>query len=75
MNGSVSFLDVKIFWEKQKFVTSVFIRDMFSGMYINFISSTFDLLYTLNCSFNIPSDFLKFHYEVDKLKIIFLKNA
>ena len=75
MNGSVSFLDFKIFWEKQKFVTSVFIRDMFSGMYINFISSTFDLLYTLNCSFNLPSDFFKFHYEVDKLKIIFLKNA
>ena len=37
-NGSLSFLDVKIFRENHKFVTSVFRKETFSGVYTNFLS-------------------------------------
>ena len=81
LNGSLSFLDVKIFRENEKFVTSVFRKDTFSGVYTNFISFIpleykFGLVHTLlNRCFNLSSDFLKFHHEVDKLKKILSKNA
>ena len=77
----LSFLDVKIFRENNKFVTSVFRKEMFSGVYTNFISFIpieykFGLVHTLlNRCFNLSSDFLKFHHEVDKLKKILSKNA
>ena len=35
INGSLSFLDVKIFRENDKFVTSVFRKETFSGVYTN----------------------------------------
>ena len=81
LNGPLSFLDVKIFRENEKFVTSVFRKDTFSGVYTNFISfipleCKFGLVYTLlNRCFNLSSDFLKFHHEVDKLEKILSKNA
>ena len=81
MKGSFSFLDVKIFCENDKFVTSVFRKETFSGVYTNFISfipleHKFGLVRTLlNRCFNLSSDFLKFHHEVDKLKKILSKNA
>ena len=37
-NGSLSFLDVKIFCENHKFRTSVFRKETFNGVYTNFIS-------------------------------------
>ena len=66
LNGSLSFLDVKIFRENKKFVTSVFRKDTFSGVYTNFVSFIpleykFGLVHTLlNRCFNLSSDFLKF---------------
>ena len=81
INGSLSFLDVKIFRENDKFVTSVFRKETFSGVYTNFISFIpleykFGLVHTLlNRCFNLSSDFLKFHHEVDKLKKILSRNA
>ena len=36
INGSLSFLDVKIFRENDKFVTTVFRKETFSGVYTNF---------------------------------------
>ena len=81
LNWSLSFLDVKIFRENEKFVTSVFRKDTFSGVYTNFISfipleNKFGLVHTLlNHCFNSSSDFLKVHHEVDKLKKLFSKNA
>ena len=75
LNGSLSFLDVKIP------VTSVFIKDTFSGVYTNFISFIpleykFGLVHTLlNRCFNLSSDFLKFDHEVDKLTKILSKSA
>ena len=81
INGSLSFLNVKIFRENDKLVTSVFRKETFSGAYINFISFIpleykFGLVHTLlNCCFDFSSDFLKFHHEVDKLKKILSRNA
>ena len=69
-----SFLDVKICREKDKFTTSVFRKDTFSGVYTNFSSFValkhrFGLLYTLlHRSFITVSDFSKFHFEVEKLQ-------
>ena len=59
INGSLSFLDVKIFRENDKFVTSVFRKETFSGVYTNFISFIpldykFGLVHTLlNRCFNL----------------------
>ena len=81
LNGSLSFLDFKIFRENEKFVTSVFRKDTFSGVCTNFISFIpheykFGLVHTLlNRCFNLSSDFLKFHHEVDKLKKSLSKNG
>ena len=81
INRSLSFLDKKIFWENDKFVTSAFRKGTFSAVYINFLSFIpleykFGLVHTLlNHCFNLSSDFLKFHHEVDKLKKILSKNA
>ena len=64
---SFSFLDVKICREKDKFTTSVFRKDTFSGVYTNFSSfevlkDKFGLVCTLlHRSFTIPSNFSKFH--------------
>ena len=72
---------VKIFRENDKFVTSVFRKETFSGVYTNFISFIpleykFGLVHTLlNRCFNLSSDFFKFHHEVDKLRKILSKNA
>ena len=64
INGSLSFLDVKIFRENDKCVTSVSRKETFSVVYTNFISLIlleykFGLLHTLliRC-FNLSSDFL-----------------
>ena len=73
-DNSFSFLDVKICREKDKFTTSVFRKDTFSGVYTNFSSFValkhkFGLVYTLlHRSFTIVSDFSKFHFEVETLK-------
>ena len=70
----IPFLDVKICREKDKFTTSVFRKDTFSGLYTNLSSFValkhkFGLVYTLlHRSFTIVSDFSKFHFEVETLK-------
>ena len=80
-DNSFSFLDVKICREKDKFTTSVFRKDMFSGVYTNFSSFValkhkFGLVHTLlHRSFTIVSDFSKFHFEVETLKKTLHKNT
>ena len=80
-DNSFSFLDVKISREKDKFTTSVFRKDTFSGVYTNFSSCLalehkFGLLYTLlHRSFIIVSEFSKFHFEVETLKRKLHSNA
>ena len=73
-DNSFSFLDVKICREKDKFATSVFKKDTFSGAYTNFSSFValehkFGWVYTLSHrSFTIAFDFSEFHFEVETLK-------
>ena len=80
-DNSFSFLFGKICREKDKFATSVFRKDTFSGVYTNFSSFValkhkFGLVHTLlHRSFTIVSDFSKFHFEVETLKKTLYKNA
>ena len=78
--GSLSFLDVKICSKNGKFVTSVYRRPAFSGVFTNYESfiPTYQkrgLLHTLlHMSFSICCDFKTFHFEIDHLKTILIKN-
>ena len=80
-DNSFSFLDVKICRAKDKFTTSAFKKDTFSGECTNFSSFValkhkLGLVYTLlHRSFNIVSDFFKFRFKVETLKKTLHKNA
>ena len=74
-------LDVNIFSENEKFASNVYRKKTFSGIYTNFkifIHGTYKvgLIKSLlfRC-FSFCSDFIKFHYDIDKLKSILCKNA
>ena len=80
-NGKLSFLDVEVSREKGKFVTTVYRKPTFSGVYTHFESFLptvykFGMVYTLvyRC-FKICSDWTKFHEELSFLKQVFLKNG
>ena len=81
MNNSLSFLDVKIIRENNKFTTSVYRKPAVSGVFTNFESFLpysykcaliFSLLYR---AFNLYSNFELFHKEIENLKNIFRKNG
>ena len=80
-DGVTLFLDVNIFREKDKFVTNMYRKETFTGVYTNFSSFIsleykFSLAYTLlHRCFSLVSDMSKFHLEVAKLKKILLKNG
>ena len=75
------FSHVRICREKNKFTTSVFRKDTFSGVYTNSSSFValdhkFGFVYTiLRRSSTIVSDFSKFNFEVETLKKTLHKNA
>ena len=80
-SGQLPFLDINIFRENGLFVTSVYRKETFSGVYANFTSFLpldykFGLVYTLlyRC-FSLVSDLSKFHNEVEILKKLFIKNG
>ena len=79
-NGKLPFLDINIFREKGKFVTTIYRKDTFSGVYTNFnsflpLDYKFGLVFTLlHRCFSLVSDLSKFHLEVESLKQILLKN-
>ena len=77
----MSFLDVNIICEKDKFITSVYCKPTFSGIYTHFdsllpSSNKISLLHTLlyRC-FRICSDWTKFHLELVKLTDAFKNNG
>ena len=79
-NNSFSFLDVKSTRGSNGFSTSVFRKAMFSGVFTNFDSFSFQsykigLIFTLvfRC-FTICSDIQSFHLEVEQLRQIFKCN-
>ena len=77
--GSLAFLDMKICRRNGKFVTSVYRKPTFSGVYTNcesFIPThqKRELSHTLlHRSFSICCDFKTFHSEIDHLKTILIK--
>ena len=78
--GPLSFLDVKICLKNGKFVTSVYRKPTFSGVFTNYKSfiPTYQkrgLLHTLLYkTHSICCDFKTFHFEIDHLKTIPIKN-
>ena len=78
--GSLSSLGVKICRKNRKFVTSVYRKPIFSGVFTNYESfipmyQKRGLLHTLlHRSFSICCDFKTFHFEIDHLKTILIKN-
>ena len=80
-DNRMSFLDVNIICEKDKFTTSVHRKPTFSGIYTHFdsflpSSNKIDWLHTLlyRC-FQICSDWTKFHLELVKLIDVFKNNG
>ena len=77
---SLLFLDVKICRQNGKFVNSVYRKPTFSPVFTNYESfiPTYQkrgLLHTLlHRSFSICCDFKTFHFEIDHLKTILIKN-
>ena len=69
-DGRLPFLDINIFGEKGKFVTNVYRKKTFSGVYTNFNSFIPETYKTglikplLFRCFNLCSDFVKFHHEI-----------
>ena len=75
------FLDVNVLRENGKFVTNVYRKETFTGVYTNFSSfilleHKFGLVYTLlrRC-FCLVSDMSKFHFEIENLNEILLSNG
>ena len=77
----INFLDVKHFEKTISLLLVSLEKNRLVGVYTNFITFIpleykFGLVHILlNRCFNLSSDFLKFHHEVDKLKKILSKNA
>ena len=79
-DSKISFLDVNIIPEKDKFTTSVYRRPTFSGIYTHFdsflpSSNKIGLLQTFYRCFRICSDWAKFHLELVKLTDVFKNNG
>ena len=76
-NGKLSFLDTEVSREKGKFVTTVYRKPTFSGVYTHFerflpTIYKFGMVYTLVYHFfKICSDRTKFHEELNFLKQVF----
>ena len=75
------FLDVNVYRNADRFVSTVHRKVTFSGVYSNFNSFMPDtykrgLVFTLlHRAFQITSSYTSLHEEVEKLKIIFAKNG
>ena len=80
-NGPVSFSNIKISLENNKFVASVYRQTTFSGIFTNFGSFVPDiykrgLIETLlHKSFRLCSNYEKFHREIETLKSILKHNS
>ena len=79
--NSISFLDIKITRDNNKFMTSVYHQLTFSGVFTNFgsfipKSYKYNLLFTLlHRASKLCSNFERFHQEIDKIKTIFENNG
>ena len=80
-DNKISFLNISITQTENKFTTSIFRKNTFSGVYLNFHSHLptdykKGLIGTLlHRSYNICSDFASFHQEILFLKSVWQKNS
>ena len=80
-NGFLPFLDIKICRENNKFVTSVYRKPIFSGVFTNFESFIPDIYKRgliealLHRSFRLCSNYENFHREIEPLKSILKHNS
>ena len=80
-HGRLSFLYINMFCEKWKFVTNVYRKKTFSGIYTNFINFIPENYKTglakslLFRCFKLCSDFVKFHHKINILKSILHKKS
>ena len=74
-NGSLSFLDIKISRENNKFVTSVYRKPTFSGVFTNFESFIFLKVNLLHRSFRLCSNYERFSREIETFKSILKRNS
>ena len=77
-NGKLLFLDVEVSREKGKFVTTVYRKPTFSGVYTHFDSflpTVYKFGMVFYRCFKICSDWTNFHEELSFLKYVFLKNG
>ena len=78
-NGKLSFLDVEVSRGRNKFVTTVYRKSTFCGVYTHFYSFLpttykFGMIYTFGFRcFSIFPNWTNFHNELVFLKDIFLK--
>ena len=81
MNNWLSFLDIKIVRENNKFTISVYRKPSFSAVFTSFESFVpnsykYALIFTLlQRAFKLFSNFELFHQEIENLKNIFGKNG
>ena len=81
MNNSISFLDIKVNRDSNRFLTSVYRKPAFSGAFTNFDSyiplsyKSGLILSLLHRAFKLCSNFEIFHHEIIHLKDIFKRNA
>ena len=79
LHGKLSFLDEEVSRQQGKFVTTVYKKPTFSGVYTHFDSFLptvykVGTIYTLACRcLKICSDWTKFHEEINFLTHVFLK--
>ena len=79
--GCSPFLDLNIFRESEEYLTNVYIRKTFSGVYTNFRSFIPEtckiglIKSLLFWHFSLCSAFIKFQHDIDKLKSISYKNS
>ena len=81
VNGKLSLLDVEVSPQQGKFVTTVYNKPTFIGVYTHFDSFLpTDYKIGMICTlayrcFKICSDWARFHEELNFLKHVFLKNG
>ena len=80
-DGQLLFLEFNVFRGNGKFVTNVYRKETFTGVYTNFSSFLpleykSGLVYTLlHLCFCLASDMSKSYFEIEKLKEILLSNG
>ena len=81
VDGSLSFLDIAITKNENKFETSVFRKKTFTGLGMHFLSFE-PLIYKVNSirtliyrAYHLSSNYIKFHLEINFLHTFFHNNG